>query len=107
MNIPENLQNKIIMNAFIMKKNENNWLKIHNFLKTNYLKLKKTNNIYEEYFQYEAIDRTNGCFFVNKPYIWLNKFYNTNKYYYANSSYSFCIKQITQTRPYNRHFNLS
>ena len=86
MNIPEELQNKIITDAFIMKKNENNWLKIHNFLKSDYLKLKKTNNIYEEYFRYEKIHRTNGCFFVNKPYTWLNKFRNTNKYYYCNSN---------------------
>ena len=41
MNIPEELQNKIITDAFIIKKNENNWLKIHNFLKSDYLKLKK------------------------------------------------------------------
>ena len=43
-------------------------------------------DIYEEYFRYETIHSTNGCFFVNKPYTWLNKFRNTNKYYYCNSN---------------------
>ena len=96
MNIPEVLQRKIIIDAFVMKKNEKEWLKIHNFLKLKYLKLKKTNNIYEEYFQYEVIHRTNSCFFLNKPYTWLNKFRNTNKYYYCNSRTLL-----------NTHFNIS
>ena len=96
MNIPEVLQQKIINDAFVMKKNDKDWLKIHNFLKSKYLKLKKTNNIYEEYFQYEIIHRPNGCFYLNKPYTWLNKFRNTNKYYYCNS------RTLT-----NKHFNLS
>lgn len=83
MQIPDEIQNNIINNAFIMKKNEHNWLKIHNFIKSNLLKLKHTNYVYHDLLKYEKIMRIKSCYFYGKPpYIWLKKMKYSNTYYY-------------------------
>ena len=102
MNIPEVLQQKIINDAFVMKKNDKDWLKIHNFLKSKYLKLKKTNYIFNDYFKYEAINRTCYCYFYNKTYVWLKQLNGTKVFCYCGPEESYLFHSCDYS-----HFNLS
>lgn len=81
--IPHEIQKRIIDCAFVMKKNESFWLKIHNFIKSDLLRLKCTNYIYNDGFYYDRIIRVKKCFFYGKsPYIWLKKMKYSKTYYY-------------------------
>ena len=104
MNIPYEIQNRIIDCAFVMKKNENSWLKIHKFIKSNLLRLKLTNHIFNESFYYEKILRIKHCYFYGKPpYIWLKKMKYTNTYYYFQPTK---LNDYQDCYDYS-HFNLS
>ena len=104
MEIPFEIQNYIINCAFIMKKNENQWLKIHNFIKSDLLRLKKTNYIYNDELVYNKIIRIKKCYFYGKsPYIWLKKIKYSNTYYYIQPTN---LNDYQDCYDYS-HFNLS
>ena len=104
MEIPYEIQNYIINCAFIMKKNENQWLKIHNFIKSDLLRLKKTNYIYNDELVYNKIIRIKKCYFYGKsPYIWLKKMKYSNTYYYIKPTN---LNDYQDCYDYS-HFNLS
>lgn len=86
MTLPSELQRIIIDSAFVMKKNEDSWLKIHNFIKSGLLRLKSTNYIFNDTFCYDKIVRIKQCYFYGKsPYVWLKKIKYTNTYYYIRN----------------------
>jgi hypothetical protein len=55
--IPENLQEFIILNSIILKKNNNGWEKVHSQLKNSKTYLKQTDYIYDGTIKYETAIR--------------------------------------------------
>lgn len=72
--IPENIAEKIITDALILKRNSNGWKKINKIIRTHQLYVKRTENQYNINVFYEKIWRVSTSIIFrgkNKQYTWL------------------------------------
>lgn len=92
--LPKELQEKIILDSIILKKNNCGWNKIHNYFKHSELHLKKTNNINYFDMKYEKIKRVVSLCFYNRPYVWLIKSVPQSKLYFYNKAELVSINDI-------------
>jgi hypothetical protein len=92
--LPKELQEKIILDSIILKKNNYGWNKIHNYFKHSELHLKKTNNIHSFEMKYEKIKRVVSLCFYNKPYVWLMRTVPQSNMYYYNKPELISINDV-------------
>ena len=70
--LPEHITDKIYLHAILLKKKENGWNNIHEFIKNGRLCLKMTNFSIDKNIKYHKIERViNAIFYNQKPYMWL------------------------------------
>ena len=97
--LPQNIQQKIIIDAMVLSRNELGWNKINKFITNNDICLCKTKNIYTTDIKFEGSRRVTQLLKYERIYMWLqaandggnaysyeSKDYNT---YSMNDIYSF------------------
>ena len=85
--LPDNIVNRICINAILLKKRQNGWDAIHKFIEGGRLCLKMTFSTFKKSMKYYKIERVISVIFYSiKPYVWLkSKFFSVNKYYCYDS----------------------
>ena len=87
-NIPEYIQNEIILQAIILKRYEMGWKKINDKINYYTLHLKKTPFKFSYDFYFYKIKRVTRVYFTKKVYTWLKSAeYGLSKYYYVSFQY--------------------
>ena len=97
--LPHNIQQKIIIDATVLSRNELGWNKINEFVKNNEICLCKTNNVYTTDMKFEGSRRVTQLLKYERIYMWLhaandggNAYSYESKYYTTysmNDIYSF------------------
>jgi len=87
-NIPLNIQNKIILDAIILKRLDNGWREINALINKKCVYVKKTNYSRNLNIRYEIVKSVNSFYSENtRIFIWTKKYehmINTNIYTYGN-----------------------
>lgn len=93
MSLPQDVIDKIAMDAIILHRDDSGWRDLHRILKGR-LFIKKTDNVFSPEIRFERVQRVDSFYSEDKPmYTWTRPHQRLqNLYVYGNPfpSYSFC-----------------